>query len=503
MQFDAAYTEGISKLTREDIRYAEELGYRIKLLGITKRTPKGIELRVHPTLDPGAAPDRQRRRRDERDPGEGRRGRADDVLRRRRRRGADGERGGRRPGRRDAHAHRRPGASRAAPRVPARPARRRRRSCRWSEVETALLPAHARARPARACSPTSRASSPTATISIDAMVQKEPGEGEEQVDIIMLTHVTVEKERGRRDRGDRGAAGGARARSRASGSRSWAGTDARTCDALRQHPRRHDAAAASPTSCSKGSRRTAGSRCPSAIRAIDRGELAALAAARLPRARVRDPVALHRRHPARRPDGASSTAPTPREVFGTDEITPLRTLEPGLHLLGLSNGPTLAFKDIAMQLLGDLFEHVLARARRDAQHPRRDLRRHRLARPSTRCAASAASRVFMLSPHGRMSPFQTAQMYSLAGPEHPQPRDRRRVRRLPGHREGASSADRRVQGAPSHRRGELDQLGARSLAQVVYYFKATSRRRGRRRARCRSRCRPATSATSAPATSRA
>jgi homoserine dehydrogenase len=52
MQFDKAYTEGISKLTREDIRYAEELGYRIKLLGITKRTKNGIELRVHPTLIP-------------------------------------------------------------------------------------------------------------------------------------------------------------------------------------------------------------------------------------------------------------------------------------------------------------------------------------------------------------------------------------------------------------------------------------------------------------------
>jgi homoserine dehydrogenase len=52
MQFKKAYTEGISKLTGEDIRYAEELGYRIKLLGITKKTKKGIELRVHPTLIP-------------------------------------------------------------------------------------------------------------------------------------------------------------------------------------------------------------------------------------------------------------------------------------------------------------------------------------------------------------------------------------------------------------------------------------------------------------------
>ena len=52
MQFSSAYVEGISKLTREDIRYAEELGYRIKLLGIAKRKAAGIELRVHPTLIP-------------------------------------------------------------------------------------------------------------------------------------------------------------------------------------------------------------------------------------------------------------------------------------------------------------------------------------------------------------------------------------------------------------------------------------------------------------------
>jgi homoserine dehydrogenase len=52
MQFKAVYTEGISKLTQEDIRYAGELGYRIKLLGITRRRAKGIELRVHPALVP-------------------------------------------------------------------------------------------------------------------------------------------------------------------------------------------------------------------------------------------------------------------------------------------------------------------------------------------------------------------------------------------------------------------------------------------------------------------
>jgi len=52
VQFSKVYTEGITKLTGEDIRYAEQLGYRIKLLGITKRVEKGIELRVHPALIP-------------------------------------------------------------------------------------------------------------------------------------------------------------------------------------------------------------------------------------------------------------------------------------------------------------------------------------------------------------------------------------------------------------------------------------------------------------------
>ncbi|MCD6666720.1 MAG: homoserine dehydrogenase [Hydrogenophaga sp.] len=52
VQFDKAYVEGITKLGAADIRYAEQLGYRIKLLGITKRTAKGVELRVHPSLVP-------------------------------------------------------------------------------------------------------------------------------------------------------------------------------------------------------------------------------------------------------------------------------------------------------------------------------------------------------------------------------------------------------------------------------------------------------------------
>jgi threonine synthase len=100
------------------------------------------------------------------------------------------------------------------------------------------------------------------------------------------------------------------------------------------------------------------------------------------------------------------------QTFRTEAITPLTTLEPGLHILELSNGPTAAFKDIAMQLLGNLFEYVLAR---------RGITLNILGATSgdTGSSAEYAMRgkagisVFMLSPQGRMSPFQTAQMYSL------------------------------------------------------------------------------------------
>jgi threonine synthase len=99
-------------------------------------------------------------------------------------------------------------------------------------------------------------------------------------------------------------------------------------------------------------------------------------------------------------------------TFGSDEITPLTTLEPGLYLLRAANGPTLAFKDIAMQLLGNLFEHVLAQERES-------LNVLGATSGDTGSSAEYAMRgkrrvaVFMLSPRGRMSPFQTAQMYTL------------------------------------------------------------------------------------------
>ena len=101
-----------------------------------------------------------------------------------------------------------------------------------------------------------------------------------------------------------------------------------------------------------------------------------------------------------------------RDPATASAITPLRWLEPGLALLELSNGPTLAFKDMAMQLLGALFEYVLANAGST-------LNILGATSGDTGSAAEYALRgkrginVFMLSPHGRMSEFQRAQMYCL------------------------------------------------------------------------------------------
>lgn len=100
------------------------------------------------------------------------------------------------------------------------------------------------------------------------------------------------------------------------------------------------------------------------------------------------------------------------EAFGNSDITPVRTLSDGIKIIELSNGPTLAFKDIAMQFLGNAFEYVLKR------------KNERLTiigatSGDTGSAAEYALRgkdnieVFMMSPHGKMSEFQRAQMYSL------------------------------------------------------------------------------------------
>lgn len=99
-------------------------------------------------------------------------------------------------------------------------------------------------------------------------------------------------------------------------------------------------------------------------------------------------------------------------IFANPAIAPLRQLEGNIYLQALSNGPTLAFKDMAMQLLGNLFEYVL-------QRKQQQLNILGATSGDTGSAAEYAMRgkqgirVFMLSPHGRMSAFQQAQMFSL------------------------------------------------------------------------------------------
>ncbi len=102
-----------------------------------------------------------------------------------------------------------------------------------------------------------------------------------------------------------------------------------------------------------------------------------------------------------------------KEIFGSDDIVPIKKLEDGLYLLGLSEGPTLAFKDIALQFLGRIFEYALAQEGGN-------LNILGATSGDTGSAAEYAMRgrkgvrVFMLSPLGRMSDFQRKQMYTLS-----------------------------------------------------------------------------------------
>ncbi|TMG92488.1 MAG: threonine synthase [Betaproteobacteria bacterium] len=157
------------------------------------------------------------------------------------------------------------------------------------------------------------------------------------------------------------------------------------------------------------------------------------------------------------------------ETFGSDEIAPLLALEPDLFLLRVSNGPTLAFKDIALQLLANLFEYVLAK-----QHATLNI----LGATSgdTGSSAELAMRgkrglsVFMLSPKGKMSPFQTAQMYSLT--------DANIFNiAIDGVFDDCQDIVKSLAGDAAfkakHRIGAVNSINwARVAAQLVYYFKA-------------------------------
>ncbi|WP_088282097.1 threonine synthase [Ideonella sp. A 288] len=156
-----------------------------------------------------------------------------------------------------------------------------------------------------------------------------------------------------------------------------------------------------------------------------------------------------------------------KATYGTDTIVPVRKLEDGLFIEALSNGPTLAFKDMAMQLLGQLFEYELARRGEE-------LNILGATSGDTGSAAEYAMRgkkgvrVFMLSPHGRMSPFQQAQMFSLPDAN---------IHNITV--EGVFDDCQDIVKAVSndlefkrrHKIGTVNSINwARLLAQVVYYF---------------------------------
>ncbi|MEO8057608.1 MAG: threonine synthase [Burkholderiales bacterium] len=156
-----------------------------------------------------------------------------------------------------------------------------------------------------------------------------------------------------------------------------------------------------------------------------------------------------------------------KHVFGSEQIVPLRPLEPGVYLEALSNGPTLAFKDMAMQLLGNLFEYELGRRRQT-------LNILGATSGDTGSAAEYAMRgkagvnVFMLSPKGRMSPFQQAQMFSLQDPN---------IHNIAIEgvfddcQDIVKAVSNDLEFKRTHHIGTVNSINwARLLAQVVYYF---------------------------------
>jgi threonine synthase len=158
-----------------------------------------------------------------------------------------------------------------------------------------------------------------------------------------------------------------------------------------------------------------------------------------------------------------------KKVFGSDDITPVKKVEEGFYLLGLSQGPSLAFKDVALQLLGNLFEYALGK---------RGERINILGATSgdTGSSAEYALRgkkdvnVFMLSPQGRMSAFQAAQMYSL------QDRNIFNVA-IRGVFDDCQDIVKAISGDAAfkskYKIGAVNSINwARIVAQTVYYFKA-------------------------------
>ena len=485
MQFQRAHVEGITALQATDIRYAEQLGYRIKLIAMARRAAQGIELRVHPTLIPakrlianvegamnavvvqgdavgttlyygkgaGSEPTASAV--------------VADLVDITRLHTAD-------PDHRVPHLAFRPDALASTPILP------------MEEVVTAY---YLRLRVADQTGVLSRITTILAEhdISIDAVLQRESAEGERQTDLIILTHDTREGRMNQAMAHDAGAAHGAGAdRAHPQRRAELIGSHASGCAA--SLPPEGRSAVLGPDSADVAMRyiSTRGDATPRAFSDILLEGLAPDGGLYLPE-----------RYPSVDADMLARWRALPyadlafeilslyiddipaddlralcrktysHSVFGSDAITPLRALEPGLWIEGLSNGPTLAFKDMAMQLLGALFEYELARR---GEH----LNILGATSGDTGGAAEYAMRgkrgvqVFMLSPQGRMSPFQQAQMYSL------QDANIHNIA-IEGVFDDCQDIVKAVAGDLAfkrrHRIGSVNSINwARLVAQVVYYF---------------------------------
>ncbi len=457
VQFNKAHIEGITKLNPIDINYAEQLGYRIKLLGITKRRDdkNGIELRVHPTLVPakrlianvegamnavvvqgdavgttlyygkgaGSEPTASAV--------------VADLVDITRLATADTEH-------RVPHLAFHPDAMSNTPVLPI------------DDVVTAF---YLRLVVADEAGVLARITTILAEhdISIDAVLQRESAEGERQTDLIILTHDTVE------------------GRMRAALAKIQA---LHTVLAPIVSIRKEELAMKYLSTRGGGEPRAfcdilleglapdGGLYVPQSVPQIDAATLARWRTLSYPDLAfevfslyIDDiPAADLKRlcHAVYKP-----------QVFGSAVITPLKPLGPGLALQALSNGPTLAFKDVAMQMLGALFEYELAR---------RGQTLNILGATSgdTGSAAEHAMRgkkgitVFMLSPHGRMSAFQQAQMFSLQDAN---------IHNLAVEgvfddcQDIVKAVGQDADFKAAHRIGTVNSINwARLLAQVVYYF---------------------------------